>query len=105
MCSIAFDRQRANEHQTRIEVIQETLQHLHASLESFRKQKSKMLRKVQHFDQEIAAIQETCDEGKKAMEERGVDLVAAKQTLVNWKAKFENVSKSLNKKVFQLFNG
>jgi hypothetical protein len=61
-----------------------------------------MLRKVNHFDQEIAAIQETCDEGKKAMEERGVDLIAAKQTLVNWKAKFENVSKSLNKKVLQL---
>ena len=58
------------------------------------------MRTVEHFDQEIATIQETCKEGKQAMEERGLEVIAAKQTLVDWKNKYESVSKSLNKKVF-----
>lgn len=95
-----FDRQRLEDQQTRIDEIEKSLEKLNVSQVESLELKAELLEKSKGLDRIIADAQGRVDEAKIALDEKGGELLVSKQTLVDWNAQFEVVSKSIAKKVF-----
>jgi hypothetical protein len=88
-----------NEIESRIQKINHSINQLRESHAASINKKNDIRKKSAHLDQEINAIMDTATQSKQLLDQKGIELIAAKQALSDWTAQYEEISKSISKMV------